>query len=426
MTISTDAKGTPLPRANTVAQFVNPQTGTLSPHGAALMNNWHRFGVGMNRITPCDATTASNVITLTPLTASPLIEKYVAYETFGFVADATVTGPVTMTVAPIKGTLSTLNVYMQNGGVIAGAGSIVAGRFYLASYVDTLNGGAGGFVIFSQHSMLQVRDGMSYGSYDQYRCYVNPGYCSSADGAISLPLPYELTCDIRIVGLATGTPVLGTSPYVGGWLESPGAGSVPADATPLHFWFIRKTSAPNEGELALVTSTFVFASDIVPYIPAGWTYFAPAQHCITWHTGRGSHWQGFPDFFNPPRTPDLLLTGSGDSSSYRILTGGANVGTWLTHGVTSWVADSARDLIVFGRVRVAAGAASGGAWIRPNGTAGGGLPVGYCVTHATEANIAYSSDIWLRVDSNRTFQYQTSGDATLDLWLKGHRFSEPR
>ena len=26
--------------------------------------------------------------------------------------------------------------------------------------------------------MLQVRDGLSYGSYDRYRCYVNPGVIS--------------------------------------------------------------------------------------------------------------------------------------------------------------------------------------------------------------------------------------------------------
>jgi hypothetical protein len=45
----------------------------------------------MNRITPCNAS-GTNVITLTPLDAAPLIEKYADYEVFSFVAANTSTG----------------------------------------------------------------------------------------------------------------------------------------------------------------------------------------------------------------------------------------------------------------------------------------------------------------------------------------------
>jgi hypothetical protein len=423
MTISATATGTPLPKANSVAQFVDPRTGSLSPHGAQLMNQWQRFSVGMNRITPCNASTASNVITLTPLTASPLLEKYVSFETFGFVADATTTGNVTLTVAPVKGTLSTLNVYMENGGVLASSGSIVAGRFYLVSYVDSLDG----FVLFpSQHNMLQVRDGLSYGSFDEFRCYVNPGYCSSADGTITLPIPYELTCDIRITGVSTGAPVLGSSPYIGGWLEKPTPVTIPADGVTFYFYLIRKTTAPHIGEIALVTSTFDTASGIVPYIPSGWVYFAPCQHAVVWHTLRGAHWQGFPDFFNPPRSSKLILTGSGESSGYLMINGGDSAGVWATLNLASWVPNACRDPIVFGRCTLAPGAAAGGGWIRPNSTSAGGYIVGFCNSHATETSIDGSGDIWLKTDGSGNIQWMTTGDCVMYLWIKGYHFSEPR
>ena len=98
MSISTAATGSPIQKPNNVFQFVDPQSGILSEHGIQLMNQWYNFIVGMNRITPCNAT-GKNTITLTPLTASPLIEKYVDYEIFTFVAEQTSDGSVTATPA---------------------------------------------------------------------------------------------------------------------------------------------------------------------------------------------------------------------------------------------------------------------------------------------------------------------------------------
>jgi hypothetical protein len=84
---------------------------------------------------------------LTPLTATPLIEKYVDYEVFTFVAANGSTGSVTMTVVPRKGTLATLKAYKTNGSAQAGNTDIVAGSLYLAIYCDSLDSGSGGFVI---------------------------------------------------------------------------------------------------------------------------------------------------------------------------------------------------------------------------------------------------------------------------------------
>ncbi|HDA7126307.1 TPA: hypothetical protein O5T86_001311 [Staphylococcus aureus] len=146
MSISTAATGTPITKPNGVFPFVDLTTGNLTEHGLQVLNQYYNFIVGMNRITPCNAT-GTNVITLTPLTASPLIEKYVDYEIYAFVAANSSTGAVTMTVVPRDGTLATVKAYKTNGSAQAGNGDISANSLYLAIYNDALDSGAGGFVI---------------------------------------------------------------------------------------------------------------------------------------------------------------------------------------------------------------------------------------------------------------------------------------
>lgn len=146
MTISSAATATPVSKPNGLFPFVDISTGCLSEHGLQILTQWYNFIVGMNRITPCNAS-GTNVITLTPLAASPLIESYADFEVYSFVAANTSTGSVTMTVAPKSGTLATLKAYKTNGAAQAGVGDIVAGSHYLAIYNDALDSGAGGFVL---------------------------------------------------------------------------------------------------------------------------------------------------------------------------------------------------------------------------------------------------------------------------------------
>ena len=146
MTISTAATATPITKPNSVFPFIDLATGNLSEHGLQVMSQYYNFIVGMNRITPCNAT-GTNVITLTPLAASPLIEGYKDYEIFSFVAANNSTGAVTATVVPKKGALATIKVYVSNGSAQAGAGDVVADSLYLAVYNDALDAGAGGLVI---------------------------------------------------------------------------------------------------------------------------------------------------------------------------------------------------------------------------------------------------------------------------------------
>lgn len=146
MTISAAATATPIPKPNSAFPFVDVKTGLLSEHGNLLLSAWYNFIVGMNRVTPCNAT-GTNVITLTPLDAAPIIEKYTDFEIYGFTAAATSTGTVTATVVPKTGTLATLKVYKTDGAAQATTGDIVSGSFYWLIYVDSLDGGNGGFVL---------------------------------------------------------------------------------------------------------------------------------------------------------------------------------------------------------------------------------------------------------------------------------------
>jgi hypothetical protein len=146
MSISTAATATPIHKPNGIFPVVDLQTGCWTEHGLQMLSQYYNFIVGMNRITPCNAS-GTNLITLTPLDATPLIEKYADYEIFSFVAANTSTGSVTATVVPKKGTLATIKVYKTNGAAQAGAGDVVAGSQYLAIYNDALDSGAGGLVV---------------------------------------------------------------------------------------------------------------------------------------------------------------------------------------------------------------------------------------------------------------------------------------
>jgi hypothetical protein len=144
MTVSSDAQATPLPKPNGVFAAIDVKTGCWTEHGLTFLNSWWNFMSGMNRIIPCDAT-GTNVVTLTPVTTAPLIEKYVSYEIYAFTAENNSTGAVTATVTPRSGSLDTLKVF--KGATQATSSDLVAGVTYLLIYADYLDSGAGGFII---------------------------------------------------------------------------------------------------------------------------------------------------------------------------------------------------------------------------------------------------------------------------------------
>ena len=146
--VSPTAAGSSFITQNNAGSGASPQ---LSNTGRLALQQAHDYVVNMCRTLPANASTASNVITLTLLAVQPTLVQYADYDSFGFVADAGTTGNVTaLVVTDVNGnatSLATLNVYKNNGGTQAGNGDIVAGRQYFLTYVDSLNSNAGGFVL---------------------------------------------------------------------------------------------------------------------------------------------------------------------------------------------------------------------------------------------------------------------------------------
>lgn len=126
--------------------WVDPDTGIPTNTAQQFLQQLHGFLVGINRIIPCNAS-GTNEIELTVLSPSPQIDAYADFDTYGFIAVANSTGSVTAKLVTADGTFLTLPVYKSNGGTQAGSGDVVSGRQYFLTYVDSLNGASGGFVL---------------------------------------------------------------------------------------------------------------------------------------------------------------------------------------------------------------------------------------------------------------------------------------
>ena len=122
------------------------KTRVLATQAFSVMQGMYTAINGLTPIIPCTCVSASNVYTLTPFPVSPQFSNYYDYVGFSFVADASSTGPVTLTVTPKTGTLPTLPVYLASGVQVNNA-DMTAGLFYIAYYVDTypIGVGTGGF-----------------------------------------------------------------------------------------------------------------------------------------------------------------------------------------------------------------------------------------------------------------------------------------
>ena len=124
------------------------ENGFLMPRAAIFLQQLHDYLTGMNRVIPANASTSvSNVITLTLLNVQPLVQQYSSFDTYGFVADFTVTGNVTAGVVTQNGTLPIIPVFKNNGAAQATSGDITAGLQYMVTFADNLGSGAGGWVL---------------------------------------------------------------------------------------------------------------------------------------------------------------------------------------------------------------------------------------------------------------------------------------
>lgn len=127
------------------SQFVDDGN-ILTNNGWQVLAGMFNFINGTNRVIPCNAA-GSNAITLTMLAVAPLVQGYFDFDTYRAVAAATSTGLVTASVVTPQGALATIKVFKTNGSAQATTGDITIGLLYDFTYVDSLDSGAGGFVL---------------------------------------------------------------------------------------------------------------------------------------------------------------------------------------------------------------------------------------------------------------------------------------
>lgn len=143
-----------IPAASQVPSLLQPQqrnplvdeNGLLTNNGWQTLQGIFGFINGTNRVVPCNAS-GTNVVTLTMLDVSPLVQGYYDFDTFRAVAASTTTGTVTALVATPQGNLGTVKVFKSNGAAQATTGDIVSGLLYDFTYVDSLDSNNGGFVL---------------------------------------------------------------------------------------------------------------------------------------------------------------------------------------------------------------------------------------------------------------------------------------
>lgn len=144
MAIPAIAQPEPLMPLVEIEAIVDPKTGHPTEYFMQLMQELRDYVNGANRLIPCSAS-GTNVITLTPNSISPKLERYNDYEIFTFRAAAASTGAVTATA--MAGSAA-LPVYLLDGTLQqAASGDIVQDAVYFLMYASHLNSGNGGFFL---------------------------------------------------------------------------------------------------------------------------------------------------------------------------------------------------------------------------------------------------------------------------------------
>lgn len=146
MSIPASARPSPISQPNQRIAFIDPQTGLLTSNGIGVLTDIINYVNGASRLIPCSAT-GTNLLALTMLSISPLIKQYNDYDVYQFVAAATSTGVLTAFVTTLQGALPTLKVFKTNGSAQATTGDVTVNLQYELTYVDSLDAGAGGFVL---------------------------------------------------------------------------------------------------------------------------------------------------------------------------------------------------------------------------------------------------------------------------------------
>ncbi len=153
MTAALASYPTPLTTAFKNIAIVDTTTGLLTPPGIQLFQQFISYLTGTSRMIPCNCVTSGTVaglLQLTQFAAGPFVAQYTDYETYVFVADSNpasaVTANLTTAGTPTQ-TFATIKVYKDGGAAQAGAGDVVLGSLYFATFNDALDSGNGGLVL---------------------------------------------------------------------------------------------------------------------------------------------------------------------------------------------------------------------------------------------------------------------------------------
>lgn len=224
MTITAAYRPTPLVTADANRPFVDTSNGLLTQHGAQFLQRLRNYVNGGNRITPCSAS-GTNVITLTPNDASPLLTGYIDYEVFAFVAENTSTGAVTATVVPASGTLATVKVYKDGGATQAGSGDVVQNALYLATFNDALDSGSGGLVLAGVNTGLSAPTSAQYltlatsSGLTSERVFTPNSTLSATDGGAGSTYTLGVNPNLVLTSLAVGNGTV-TAPAIAASADS--------------------------------------------------------------------------------------------------------------------------------------------------------------------------------------------------------------
>lgn len=122
--------------------------GMLTTNGLQMLQQMFNTINGLTPTIACTAANTLNKYTLTPANIAPNFGGYTDFTSFAFVAPSTSTGVVTATVVPNTGSAATLKVFKTNGSAQASSNDITINLFYLLFYVDSLDSGNGGLVLY--------------------------------------------------------------------------------------------------------------------------------------------------------------------------------------------------------------------------------------------------------------------------------------
>jgi uncharacterized cupin superfamily protein len=303
--------------------------------------------------------------------------------------------------------------YIRANGTSLVAAAIASDTITLAMVRAETNGGisAAAKTMLGNQYLPNIYQGCNAGSYDSHRLYFNPGVFSGASGVGVYHYDLPIIVDVNTVGInAAGSPPDASySTIIGGMAEG-----APVSPAALCFYACTRNT---DNAVAILASTYTDYTSVSAYVPAGWTLQRKMHFEVCYVTGRGTNWNGIPNFFQDVDNSWTKLTGAGDDSNYQILSAGSATSYTLVTAAT-FVGDASRTVNLW--CHVTATGVAGTAYLRPPGT-GNGFAIG---------TVGATGDFYCfvpryKLDSSRNIEYKITGGARLSVFIFDYSYDDP-